>query len=80
MAAERADLAEIDEGGRVALVAQEVGGGIGDVALGEAVERHRHAFACKGDAGGADVDGAEIDEVARDVAGAGEDVVLDRGA
>ncbi len=34
----------------------------------------------KRNAGGADVDGAEIDEVAGDIAGAGENVVLDRGA
>jgi len=73
---------EIDEGGRVALVAQEGRpGGIGDVALGETVQGHRHAVARKGDAGGADLDGAEKStEVARDLSRAlGENVVLDRG-
>src|SRR5450432_232743 len=67
-------LAEIDHRRFEAFVAQHVGDGVGDKALAKTVERYSHSFACERDAPGAGLDAAEIDQLARHLLGAGDDV------
>src|SRR5947199_324545 len=69
--AERAEFAQIDDGALEAFVAQHVGDGVRDVALGKAVQRNRHAGARESYCSCAAVDLAEIHQRARNVARAG---------
>src|SRR5882757_4849773 len=72
--AQGAEFAEIDHSRFEALVAQHVGDGVGDKALGDAVEGYAHACARERDASGAGLDAAEIDQLTRNVLRAGDDV------
>src|ERR1700694_1573372 len=68
------EFAEIDYRRFEAFVAQHVGDGVGDEALGDAVEGYAHAFTRERDTPGARLDAAEIDQFARHVLRAGDDV------
>ena len=59
--AEGADLAHVDKGGGDPGGAKEVDDAVGDPALGNAVQGHRHAGAGEGDAVAAEADGIEAD-------------------
>src|SRR5258708_4086839 len=71
--------AEIDDGALKAFIAQHVGYGVRDVALGNAVQRDGHAGACEPDCACAAFDPAEIHEAMCNVARAGQDVRLNFG-
>src|SRR5262245_9374838 len=77
---EGAELAEIDDRALEAFVTQEVGNGISDIALRQAVERNRHASAGEADRGRAGLDAAEVDERLRHVTRARGDIHLHIGA
>ena len=75
--AEGAKFAQVDDRALEAFVAQKVSDGVGDIALGDAVERDRHAGTRKADSGRAAVDLAEIHQCARKVVRACRDVRLE---
>src|SRR5580704_17784476 len=77
VAAQDSEFAEIHHSRFEAFVAQHVGDSVGDIALSDAVEGYGHAFARERDARSAGLDAAKIDQLARDVPGAGHDVLDD---
>src|SRR5215471_8800479 len=77
VATQRTEFAKIDHRAGKTFIAQEVGDGVGDEALRDAVEGYAHAGALKPDAGTANIDLPEIHEIACHVAGAGRDIRLD---
>ncbi len=72
--AERAVFAQVDHCALEAFVLQHVGDRIRDVALGDAVQRDRHAGPCESDRGRAALDPTKVHQRPGNVMRAGEDV------